>query len=230
MDATNNLHVSRSAERALNLLDLVATEGAMPLGEAAKATDIPVSTALRHLRALVDSGWLQRDANGDYTAGPNLLRVAVRVVQSGPYARLVSLAQAHLDRIATETGESVYLAVRDGDVAAYLAMAESERAIRHVGWVGKEVRIDGTAVGEALRWSPSDGPPLPVFTITGSIEPDVAAASTPIIDLDRQTVIGAFSVLGPASRFDNAAQEAAARSLREASVTLSAELSGSRVA
>ena len=221
----NNLHVSRSAERALSLLDLIATEGSLPLGAAAKATDIPVSTALRHLRALVGSGWLQREPSGEYTAGPNLLRVAVRVFQAGPYAQLISLAQPYLDQLADTVGESVYLAVRDGEVAVYLAMAESTRSIRHVGWVGKEVPLDGTAIGAALRTDPGRSGPLEVFTASGVIESDVAAVSVPIIDNASKSVLAAFSVLGPKSRLAESAPDTA-RALRLATVGLSADLDG----
>ena len=222
----NNLHVSRSAERSLRLLELVATEGSLPLTEAARATDIPVSTTLRHLRALVDSGWLQRDQAGDYSAGPNLLRIAVQVFRFGPYSRLIALAQPHLDSLAEEIGESVYLAVRDGDVAVYLAMTESTKAIRHVGWVGKRVPLKGTAVGEALRSTPNmELDPLPVFTASGTIEPDVAAVATPIVERSTGDVVGAFSALGPASRLSEQAQ-AAAQALRKASMSLRTELHG----
>jgi DNA-binding IclR family transcriptional regulator len=221
----NNLHVSRSAERALSLLDLIATEGSLPLGAAAKATDIPVSTALRHLRALVGSGWLQREQSGEYTAGPNLLRVAVRVFQAGPYAQLIALAQPYLNQLADSVGESVYLGVRDGDVAVYLAMAESTRSIRHVGWVGKEVPLEGTAIGAALQSEPDRAGPLEVFTASGVVEPDVAAVSVPIVDRTSRSVLAAFSVLGPRSRLAEETSDAA-RALRQATAGLSADLDG----
>ena len=59
-------------------------------------------------------------------------------------------AQPHLDRLAERTGESTYLAVSDGRTATYVATAESSRAIRHVGWVGQNVDLSGTALGAAL--------------------------------------------------------------------------------
>ena len=68
----------------------------------------------------------------------------------GPLDRLVAVAQPHLDALAATTGESTYLAVSDGRIATYVATAESARAIRHVGWVGQNVDLDGTALGEAL--------------------------------------------------------------------------------
>ena len=149
-DEATTLHRSRSAERALTLLDTVITRGSIGLSDAAGQVGIPTSTALRHLRALMLSGYLVRDDLGQYSVGPTFLRLALASFQSGPYARLVAAAQPHLDQLAAATEESVYLAVRDGVNAVYIATVESPRAIRHVGWVGRSVPLDGTAVGDAL--------------------------------------------------------------------------------
>ena len=146
----STLHVSRSAERALMLLDTVISGGSVSLSQAARATEIAPSTALRHLRALAQFGYLVRDQSGQYSVGPTFIRIALAAFRSGPYARLTAAAQPQLEHLATITEESVYLAVRDGTMAVYIATVESPRAIRHVGWVGRSVPIEGTAVGAAL--------------------------------------------------------------------------------
>ncbi len=56
--------------RVLSLLDTVVTGGAVGLTEAAEATGIPVSTALRHLRVLTGRGYLVRDDLGRYGRYP----------------------------------------------------------------------------------------------------------------------------------------------------------------
>lgn len=195
----STLHRSRSAERVLSLLDTVITNGAASLTDAAAAADIPASTALRHLRVLVNHGYLVRDDLAQYSAGPTFIRIALTAFQSGPYARLTAAARPGLERLVEVTEESAYLAVRDGSEAVYIATVESRRAIRHVGWVGKSVPIVGTAVGEALlSEAPSPGArPVAVFK-TGTIEPDVTAVVAPIHG--SSGAVGAFSVLGPAGR------------------------------
>ena len=154
IDAVTPLHRSRSAERVLALLDAVVTGGELSLTAAAARTDMPASTALRHLRVLTDRGYLVKGSSGSYSVGPAFVRTALASLQSGPYARLRAAAQPELERLVETTEESAYLAVRDGDAAVYIATVEGRRAIRHVGWVGRSVPIDGTAVGEALLAAP----------------------------------------------------------------------------
>ena len=84
--ASSTLHVARSAERALQLLDAVVSAGRLPLGEAAKVVDLPTSTALRHLKALEQHGWLDRDDTGRFSAGPAFLRLALTSLREGPTA------------------------------------------------------------------------------------------------------------------------------------------------
>lgn len=224
VESTATLHVSRSAERALALLDTVVQAGSVSLGEAATATDLPASTALRHLRALVSSGWLSRDDVGRYSGGPTLLRVALGAFRSGPYARLATAAQTHLERLVDATEESAYLSVRDGSDAVYIATVEGTRAIRHVGWVGRSAPIATTAVGAALTGealTPGD-PPIIQFK-TGAIEPDISAVVAPVYGRDR--VLGALSILGPAERIVDERLAIATEQIKRAAQALSLELS-----
>ena len=222
-DARPTLHVSRSAERVLSLLDAVVTGGAVGLTDVAAETRIPVSTALRHLRVLTSHGYLVKDDVGRYSVGPTFVRIALAAFQSGPYARLNAAARPVLKRLADVTEESAYLAVKDGSQAVYIASVESRRAIRHVGWVGKSVPVKGTAVGEALTSDPvrSGSPPSPFFN-TGAIEPDVTAVVAPIQGVSG--VVGAFSVLGPADRMVGDRLERTARAVVDAAVDASLAL------
>ena len=222
--ASATLHVSRSAERVLDLLDTVITTGTVGLTDAANETGIPVSTALRHLRVLTKRGYLIKDDLGRYSVGPTFVRIALAAFQSGPYARLTTAAQPGLERLAEVTEESAYLAVRDGSEAVYIATVESRRAIRHVGWVGKSVPVDGTAVGAALL---SEAPvlgarPKAIFN-TGAIEPDVTAVVAAVHG--SSGVVGAFSVLGPAERLVGPRLEASAEAVVEVALATSLALS-----
>lgn len=203
--AGGGLHVSRSASRALDLLETVVATGSVGLGEAADAVHMSPSTALRHLRALEQRGYLQRDDQGRYSPGPTFLGLALLAFQHDPTAHLAVAARPHLDRLVERTGESSYLAVGRGDQAMYLATSEGRRAIRHVGWVGHTVPLAGTAVGAALTSSP---PSPRAHVRSGSVEPDVAAAAAPVVGPDG-TVIAALSVIGPAHRLVGAALTAA---------------------
>ena len=219
----STLHSSRSAERVLNLLDIVASAGTVSLTAAAEHADLPTSTALRHLRLLTNRGYLTKGDQGLYSLGPAFVRLALASHQRGPYARLTNAAQPGLEQLVKATEESAYLAVRDGDDAVYIATAESRRAIRHVGWVGRAVPLDGTAVGQALLDDPQPQGSRPrVQFNTGAIEPDVTAVVAPVCG--GEEVVGALSLLGPADRLAGERLHTAAEAVAEVALEVSLAL------
>ncbi len=220
-DEVPTLHRSRSAERVLALLDLVATDGPVSLRDAARAADLPSSTALRHLRVLGHHGYVLRDDHGDYVVGPSLIRLGLAAFRTGPYARLTAAAQPQLEALVAATEESAYLAVRDGTEAVYISTVESPRAIRHVGWVGRSVPVEGTAVGAALTADPADAG---VFLNEGAVEADVAAVAAPVSGPNR--VVGAISVLGPVERLRGRRRDDAASAVTAAASAISAAMAG----
>jgi DNA-binding IclR family transcriptional regulator len=208
--------VPRAVGRAFELLELVVASGEVNLTIAAQQAELTPTTALRHLRALEALGYVDRDRDGVYSAGPAVFRLAAAARGDGPLARLVAAAQPVLDELTETTGESSYLAVAEADRALYVATSESARSIRHVGWVGRPVPLDGTAVGAALL-----GAPGPQHR-TGTIEPDISAVAHAVIDGDR--VVAALSVIGPAHRMDAAAVATSGEALTRAATRLSTAL------
>ena len=192
-DTTESL-VPRSVGRVLDLLEIVLAEGHCNLTGAAERAGLNPSTALRHLRALEARGYLSRGDNGAYRAGPTMWRLATIFGGAEPVERLMATAQPLLDELAAGCGESAYLAVSDRRVATYVATAESPRAIRHVGWIGQTVPLEGTAVGVALDQ------PGRCAVRTGAIEPDITAVSRAVPAALPFDI--AISVIGPAHRMD----------------------------
>jgi DNA-binding IclR family transcriptional regulator len=185
--------VPRSVSRVLDLLEVVLAERNGSLTVVAGMTGLTPTTALRYLRALEIRGYVNRDASGDFSAGPTMLRIAASLGRSSFLDRLRAVVQPHLDRLCEYTGESTYLAVSDGRTATYIATSESSRAIRHVGWVGQDVTLNGSALGTALL------DPGTVATRTGAVEPDTTAMSRGLATTGQLEV--AVSVVGPAHRF-----------------------------
>lgn len=208
--------VPRSITRVLDLFEVVLARQRCNLTTAANATDLTPTTALRYLRALEARGYVDRDGDGDFSAGPTILRIAAALRGGTILDRLAVIAQPHLDTLADRTGESAYLAVSDGRTGTYIATAESSRAIRHVGWVGQNVTLDGSALGAAL----SD--PGPVTTRTGAVEADITAMSR-AIPLDGRLGV-AVSVVGPEHRFTKTAQRNHRKALDQTVDALVAEL------
>jgi len=208
--------VPRSVGRVLDLLEIVLEEGACNLTTAATSSGLTPTTALRHLRALEARGYVDRDDTGVFSAGPTLLRIAATLRDGGPLDGLVSAAQPQLSNLAATTGESAYLAVSDGATATYVATVESSRAIRHVGWVGQNITLEGTAVGEALA------EPGTCATRTGAIEPDITAVSRALPAGGNLGI--ALSVIGPRHRFGSAERKRAEAALVTATDQLTRDL------
>lgn len=208
--------VPRSVGRVLDLLEAVLGTTGCTLTNAADACGLTPTTALRHLRALEARGYVERDRAGIYSVGPTMRRLTATLGDDDPIRRLVAAAQPHLDELAATTGESAYLAVSDGRIATYVATAVSDRAIRHVGWVGQNVTLDGTAVGAALA-SPGS-----CTTRTGAVEPDITAISIAVGVPDTTGV--ALSIIGPTHRFDDTNRRHHEQALRRASATLARHL------
>lgn len=216
--------VPRSVGRVLDLLEIVLAQGTCNLTTAATISGLTPTTALRHLRALEARGYVERDAGGQFSAGPTLVRIAGALRDDGPIERLIATAQPHLDQLALATGESAYLALSDGTTATYIATAESSRAIRHVGWVGQDIPLTGTAIGDALA------APGHCTSRTGAVEPDITAVCRALPAPGKLGV--ALSVIGPEHRLREAGLEVAEVALATAADKLSRALgySGEAVA
>ena len=190
--------VPRSIARVLDLFEIVLAEQNCNLTAAAKASELTPTTALRYLRALEARGYLDRDDAGEFSAGPTILRIAASLRGGTVLERLASIAQPHLNALAERTGESTYLAVCDHQTGTYIAAAESPRAIRHVGWVGQNVTLDGSALGAATSASGT------VAIRTGAVEPDITAMSLAFLTGGKLGM--AVSIVGPDYRFTKIAR------------------------
>jgi IclR family acetate operon transcriptional repressor len=136
----------QSVHRALELLEIVAAAGGqMAIGELAAAAAIPLPTAHRLLRTLVERGYMRQLPNRRYALG-------LRLVPLGASANAmvgVNVRPA-LERLVQEIGESANLAILAGDHAEYVAQAPSRHAMRMFTEVGRRVELHCTGVGKAL--------------------------------------------------------------------------------
>ena len=101
----------------------------------------------RILPHLVESDLLHADPGGSYSLGLELVSLASRV---GWVDRLRVAARIHLVRLRDATAETANLIVLDGDHGIYVDQVESSYALRHSGWVGRRVPLQGTATGAAF--------------------------------------------------------------------------------
>lgn len=114
--------------------------------EIAVAAGISGAMVDRMLPFLVESDLLHEGSDGGYSLGLELVGLASRV---GWVDRVRIACRPHLVRLRDATQETANLIVRDGDRALYIDQVESRYALRHSGWAGRRVPLDGTATGAA---------------------------------------------------------------------------------
>jgi IclR family transcriptional regulator, acetate operon repressor len=186
---------TRAVERALNLLTQVCAEGAISLTDCARRVDLPTSTALRLLRTLETAEFVARDQRGFFQAGTRLTQLGAAAMGR---QTLVAMAEPSLQRIVAETGETAYVSILGpGHTALYVGMVEGTHSVRHAGWVGRTVTLEGSAVGSALFGRvPAEG----FVAQRSKVEPDVTAIAAPV--WRPGGIAGAVSLVGPTYRID----------------------------
>ena len=144
----------QSVHRALDLLEVVAARGGSLTHRRDRRAppDIPLPTAHRLLRTLVDRGYMRQDRRPSLRArlpaGAAGRRRRLRWPAPGPSGCSAALVDA--------LGETANLAVLDGDQVAYVAQVPGRHAMRMFTEVGRRVQPHCTAVGKALLADRSD--------------------------------------------------------------------------
>ncbi|GAB3292027.1 IclR family transcriptional regulator [Parasphingorhabdus pacifica] len=136
----------RSIGRAFALLETMAQNGGvMGLSQLAAESGLPMPTIHRVVRTLVELGYLRQESNRQYVLAPRLIRLG-----ESASGTLSIWARPHLESLVDALGESVNLAMLDGDQIVYVAQAESRQSMRMFTEVGRRVLPHCTAVGKAI--------------------------------------------------------------------------------
>ncbi len=126
---------SSSASRVLKVFEHCAAH--QPIGVSALARDLGAdkSAVQRDLMTLADAGWIRVAVGmpGQWELTPHVLTLA-RPPHSTDSLR--QRARPALERLRSETGETAYLTVPDGDQFVVLDALESEHLLRMVQPVG----------------------------------------------------------------------------------------------
>ncbi|SOC58067.1 transcriptional regulator, IclR family [Ornithinimicrobium cerasi] len=154
----------QSLARAFALLEGIADAGGtVALSQLAERVQLPPATIHRLLRSLVDLGYVGQERSRQYSLGPRLLRLA------GESSKRIGVwARPHLSEAVAQLGESVNLAVLDGDEIVYVAQVQpSTTLMRMFTEVGRRTLPHSTAVGKAILAGSSDDEVLALLHRTG---------------------------------------------------------------
>jgi IclR family acetate operon transcriptional repressor len=142
----------QSLDRALDLLEALASAGELGVSDLAARTGLVPSTAHRLLSTLVERGYAaQSAAGGRYLIGYKLLELASGLQDRVERLRLA--AREHLEAIQRETGETTNLVVLEGREVVYVDKVDGTRSVRLFLEVGRAIPAHTSGAGKAiLAW------------------------------------------------------------------------------
>jgi len=131
------------------LLQAYASPGQeLGVTELAATLSVHKSTASRLAATLAARGFLERPAGSEtFRLGPELARLGLLALASRD---LLELARPSMERLAADTGETVNLAVLDGDEAVNVAQADGRHIVGIGAWAGRRTPLHCTANGKVL--------------------------------------------------------------------------------
>jgi DNA-binding IclR family transcriptional regulator len=151
---TTGLRTIQSVDRAAALLKAVAnSKQPLTVVELAAACGLNRSTAWRLLATLDSQGLVERDpATQRYSIGWAIFQIAA----AGDHDALVRRAHPVLQELASESGETVNLAVAKRFDLVYVDQVEAPQ-IMSPNWLGRTVALHATSSGKAfLAWLPDE--------------------------------------------------------------------------
>src|SRR5262245_30361678 len=126
----------QTVDRVLQMLSAFTSERReLGVSDFAALLGVHKSTASRLAATLVQRGFLERVPDGKrFRLGPELGRIGLLAAGRRD---LVAASRDVMARLAADTGETVNLAIRDGDEVANIAQADGQHIIGVGNWAGR---------------------------------------------------------------------------------------------
>ena len=169
----------QSLDRALDLLEALASADELGVSDIASRTGLVPSTAHRLLGTLVARGYAaQSPASGRYLLGYKLLELTSGLQDR--LGRLRTAARPHLEAIQSETGETTNLVVLEGRDVVYVDSVSGTRSVRLFTEIGRAIPAHTSGAGKALlAWRD----PADIEALLGP-GPFAASTSRTLVSLD----------------------------------------------
>jgi DNA-binding IclR family transcriptional regulator len=242
----------QSVDRALAVLDLLATAGELGVTDLAAQLGVHRSTAFRLVSALESRDLVEQISDrGKYRLGVGILRLAAATTSR---LELTREGREICERLARDAGETVHVAILDGDAAVNVLQELGGSSVTTQDWIGRRTPLHATSSGKVLlAWAPEAvltgllARPLEACTdrtrtdpaalaeelatvrVTGwgateeELEPGLNGVSAPVRDSSGK-VVGALSVSGPSYRLTRDERPALVSLLLDAAKEISTRL------
>ncbi|MGW2291563.1 IclR family transcriptional regulator [Streptomyces phaeochromogenes] len=138
-------HSVQSVDRAVSILQVLATRGPSGVTEVSEELGIHKSTVFRLLATLEARGMVEQDAErGRYRVGYTMIELAAGASKTND---LSSLSHPICQELAATVGDTVNVAIQDGDAVISIGQAIGA-SIMSIDWVGKRAPIHATSSGK----------------------------------------------------------------------------------
>ena len=135
------------AKGLLVLEALARSDNGVGVSELARELNLTKSNTFRLLQSLVALGYARNSEQKLYFATMKVWQVGLQVIDN---LDLPQVAAPHLRRLSEQTGEAIYLAIRDGFSVVYIDKIESTQPIRSWNPIGGSAPLHCVGTGKAL--------------------------------------------------------------------------------
>ncbi|MGP3776299.1 IclR family transcriptional regulator [Streptomyces sp. SDT5-1] len=138
----------QSVDRAVSILQVLAVQGPSGVTEIADALGIHKSTVFRLLATLEARGLVEQDSErGRYRIGYTVVELAGGATKGND---LSLLSRPVCQELAAAVGETVNVAVYDGEAVISIDQVLGNAAITSIDWVGKRTPLHATSAGKVF--------------------------------------------------------------------------------
>jgi IclR family acetate operon transcriptional repressor len=138
----------QSVDRAVTILEVLAELGESGVTEISQRLDVHKSTAFRLVTALEARGLVEQVGDrGKYRLGMAVVRLAGAVTDQLDVTRR---ARPACEELAAATGETVNLAVADGDAVVNVDQVRGASSVATHNWIGERTPLHATSSGKVL--------------------------------------------------------------------------------
>ena len=156
----------QSLTRALSILNTIAiSPSGLKLTEISKGLGLAPSTTHRMLTTLQEERYVQYDRDS------TRWQIGIQAFVTGngflSSRDLVSVARPYMRRLMEESGETINLAISEGDDVIYMAQVESREMMRVYSKPGNRVPLHCSGVGKAILMQMDETSIIRIVTASG---------------------------------------------------------------